>query len=260
MTELNGSPVDGDDLKTLALVNYGHFTSIRVEPGGRVRGLDLHMERLSRDCATVFGAELDTGRIRALVRQAVSGAELPVTARVTVYDPDLEMGHTGAKADPDILVTTRPAASIPMPAMKVASTTFTRELPQVKHTGLMASLFHRRQAQLAGFDDALFVGADGYISEGVTWNVAFIDAEQVVWPADDVLPGVTAALITRSYGPTVTARVNVDQLRGMQAAFATNISFGVRPIASIDDFQFDVRHPLLAELSERYLAIEGDVL
>jgi branched-subunit amino acid aminotransferase/4-amino-4-deoxychorismate lyase len=255
---LNGSPVGDEDLKTLALVNYGHFTSMRVEDDCTVRGLQLHLQRLVRDCHAVFGADLDPEMIRTLVRQAVDGVKLPITVRVTVFDADLEMGHTGAKADPDILVTTRPAATLPLPALKVATAAFTRELPQIKHCGLMPSLFHRRAAQLAGFDDALFVNADGYISEGVTWNIGFIDAEQVVWPTGDVLPGVTAALVMSSYGPSVQARVNIGELHGMQAAFATNVSMGVRPIASIDGRTFDTDHPLLQELAERFMAIAGD--
>ncbi|MEV0730501.1 hypothetical protein [Polymorphospora sp. NPDC050346] len=37
--ELDGVSVTVDDLSVLALVNYGHFTSMRIE-GNRVRGLD----------------------------------------------------------------------------------------------------------------------------------------------------------------------------------------------------------------------------
>jgi len=253
---LNGSPASGDDLRALALVNYSHFTSMRIEPGGGVRGLELHLNRLERDCREVFGAELDTSRIRELVRKAIDEASLlPITVRVTVFDPNLEMGHPGHRAEPDALVTVRPAVNVPLPPLKATAVKFSRELPHVKHGGLMASLHCRRAAQLAGFDDALFVGPDGNITEGVTWNVGFIDGDQVVWPAGPVLPGITARLVSESYPETATARVHVDQLRGMAAAFATNVSIGVRPIASIDGVRFETEHPLLAELSRRYLEI-----
>lgn len=258
MAELNGSPVDGEDLKSLALVNFAHFTSMRIEPGGRVRGWDLHMQRLARDCMTVFGTELDTENIRVLVRQAVTQIETSTTVRVTVFDPGLDMGRMGAKADPDVLVTTRPAAVLPLPALKVATATFSRELPHVKHAGLMASLYHRRVAQQAGFDDALFTEANGDITEGVTWNVGFIDANEVIWPSGNVLPGTTASLIGDIHRPSVSAKVNTGELHGMQAAFATNVSYGVRPIEMIDGHHLDTSHPLLAELSEKYLAIEPD--
>src|SRR6266540_2864338 len=45
--ELDGRPVDPAELATLALYNYGHFTSMRVD-AGRVRGLTLHLDRLVR--------------------------------------------------------------------------------------------------------------------------------------------------------------------------------------------------------------------
>jgi hypothetical protein len=32
--------------------------------GGRIRGLSLHLERLSEDCRDVWGADLDTERVR----------------------------------------------------------------------------------------------------------------------------------------------------------------------------------------------------
>jgi hypothetical protein len=31
MAELNGAPVTSDQLRALAMVNYGHFTSMRVD-------------------------------------------------------------------------------------------------------------------------------------------------------------------------------------------------------------------------------------
>lgn len=42
---LNGEPPAVDDLRALALVNYGHFTSLQVR-GGAAQGLDLHLRRL----------------------------------------------------------------------------------------------------------------------------------------------------------------------------------------------------------------------
>ena len=44
MAELNGKPATLDDLQSLALTNYGHFTSMRLE-NGTVRGLSLHLDR-----------------------------------------------------------------------------------------------------------------------------------------------------------------------------------------------------------------------
>ena len=92
MATLNGNPVSTDELLPLALVNIGHFTSMRVDDGG-IRGLSLHMERLVKDCKAVWGADLDTERVRDYVRRALDGQTQPCVIRVTVYDPEVDMGH-----------------------------------------------------------------------------------------------------------------------------------------------------------------------
>src|SRR6266545_4504347 len=95
--ELDGRPVDPAELATLALYNYGHFTSMRVD-AGRVRGLTLHLDRLVRDSKIVYDADLDADRVRQLVRRAVQSAQSPVIVRVTVFAPDLELGRAGREA------------------------------------------------------------------------------------------------------------------------------------------------------------------
>lgn len=64
--------------------------------GGKVRGLSLHLDRLVHDCRRVFDADLDPERIRELARHALGDATGAVVVRVTVFDPDLELGHPGS--------------------------------------------------------------------------------------------------------------------------------------------------------------------
>jgi branched-subunit amino acid aminotransferase/4-amino-4-deoxychorismate lyase len=257
--QLNGAPVGVDDLQALALTNFGHFTSMRVDDGA-VRGLSLHLDRLVRDCKAVFDADLDRARVLTLVRQATAGTQGSFVARVTVFDPNLEMGHPGIAATPHILVTSRPAGEMPPPPLRVQSHVFARDLAQVKHVGLFSQLQLRRQAQISGFDDALFVDERSVVSEGGTWNAAFVDETgAVVWPEADVLPGVTMQLL-QQYKNTTTAPVTIDGLGGFRAAFATNTSIGVRAIAAIDDHEFDVTHPVLDALRQLYTRIPGEPL
>ncbi len=262
MAELDGKPVSPEQLQALALVNLGHFTSMRVDDGA-VRGLTLHLRRLVRDCRTVFDADLDAARVRDLVRQALlaQGSAGSCTVRVTVFDPALNLGHTGGDAAPHILITVRPATTSPPPPLTVQTRPFQREMATVKHTGLFASLHHRRRAQRAGFDDALFTHPDtGLVSEGVTWNAGFIDADgNVLWPDADVLPGVTLHLLRESGHGTVRP-LHRDQLPTLRAAFATNTSIGVRPVAAIDDIPLRTDHPALTALQETYAKIEAEPL
>ncbi|MGW0670720.1 aminotransferase class IV family protein [Streptomyces sp. NPDC002746] len=260
MVTLNGNPVSADDLLPLALTNLAHFTSMRVDADGSVRGLTLHMERLTRDCKAVWGADLDTGLVRDYVRQALSGQTAPCVVRVTVYDPTVEMGHPASADKPQVLVSVRGAGAMPPAPLRAKSASFERDLPEVKHAGLFGALHARRAAQLAGFDDALFVGRDEYVSEGGTWNVGFIDGDgTVVWPQAPVLPGVTMALLQQG-ADYRTATVTLAQAKGMTAAFATNTSIGVRAVKAIDDTVLPEEHPVLSQLREKYLSIPGETL
>ncbi|MFC9543078.1 aminotransferase class IV family protein [Streptomyces sp. NPDC056956] len=257
MATLNGKPASPDELLALALVNVGHFTSMRVDDGS-IRGLPLHMERLTKDCKTVWGADLDTARVRDFVRQALDGQTQPCVVRVTIYDPKVDMGHPANAGEPQVLVTVRGAGTMPPAPLRAMSMPYARDLPEVKHVGLFGALHTRRSAQLAGFDDALFVGRDGLVSEGGTWNVGFVDQNgTVVWPQAPILPGVTMALLQQRAEHRITT-VTLEQAKGMAAAFATNTSIGVRALAAIDDTQLPTEHPVLDRLRETYLSIPGE--
>jgi branched-subunit amino acid aminotransferase/4-amino-4-deoxychorismate lyase len=262
MMELDGAPPTTGELAALAFANYGHFTSMRVDEL-RVRGLAQHLERLVRDCRTVFGADLRPERVRELVRQVAVASPSPVLVRVTIFAPELDLGRPGNRYSPRVLVTTRPAPDDAAPsALRLRSAQYRRDLPAVKHTGLFGTVHHRRVAQLAGADDALFVDEDARVLEGATWNVGFIVNGGVVWPAADCLPGITASLLTQAL-PSIgiastTAPVRLQELTRATAAFATNASVGVRPIRSIDDATFAGDAALLARLQNAYLAIEPE--
>ncbi|MGK4580110.1 aminotransferase class IV [Kitasatospora sp. HPMI-4] len=256
--ELDGRPVSPAELQTLALTNYGHYTTMLVEDG-RVRGLPLHLERLARDCRTVFETELDLGRVREFARRVVP-ATGAVVVRVTVFDPALDIGTIGSPAEPRLLVTARPAGGPgPLPPLRVRSVTHRRDLPEVKSVALFGSLWRRRQAQRAGFDDVLFVDGERGISEGGTWNIGFVSGRQVVWPEADHLAGITMELL-RGLHPCRSERVGLAEAAGFEAAFATNAAVGVRAVSALDGLLFPAGHPVIEELRARYTALPGDPL
>ncbi len=256
MAELNGRPVGVEQLQTLALTNYGHFTSFRVDDG-RVRGLEMHLDRLDVDCRAVFGVPLDRARVRHLARRLVPerGA---VTVRITVFDPAIDPGLPAGAHHPQILVTRRQAAELPLRPLTVQSASFVRDIPEIKSVGLFGALSRRRSAQLDGYDDALFVDAAGHISEGVTWNIGFFDGAHVVWPEARCLPGITMRLL-RTAAQKITP-VSLGDLPSMEVAFATNAAIGVRAISRIDDLTFTAESATLDTLRAAYLAVEPEVL
>ncbi|PKW13129.1 aminotransferase class IV family protein [Saccharopolyspora spinosa] len=258
--ELNGAAVSIDQIKALALTNYGHFTSMLVEDN-RVRGLSLHMERLARDCRHLFNVELDTDRVRAYVLNALKGSAQPTVARVTVYDPAFDLGTIGSDADPCVVVTTRSADQGQPKPWRLQTVSYRRDAPAVKHIGLFGAMMHRRSAQREGFDDVLFMNADGTISEIVTSNIGFVRGDQIIWPRTECLPGVTMALLRQVLAePGITEPLAPADLHNMDAAFATNAATGVRPVKSVDSAEWPVDHKMLRELRELYAEIPPEHL
>ncbi|MFJ7279772.1 aminotransferase class IV family protein [Kitasatospora sp. NPDC098663] len=258
MAELNGTAVDPSDLQSLALTNYGHFTSMRVENGRRVRGLSLHLARLVRDCKTMFDAQLAPDRVRELAGRLAPATGTAVV-RVTVFDPALDLGHIGHDAEPHLLVTVRPAGDLPAPPLRAQSAVYVRDLPSVKSVGLLGSLYQRRQAQRAGFDDALFVDSQTLISEGGTWNIGFVQDGQVIWPDAPQLVGTTMELLQQAH-PFAIRPVHLADLTGFDAAFATNVAIGVRAISQIDDVKLPEAHPVIGELQRKFAELPSEQL
>jgi branched-subunit amino acid aminotransferase/4-amino-4-deoxychorismate lyase len=227
----------------------------------RVRGLTLHLERLMRDCRRIFDADLDPDRVRHLIRRTLADTAGSVLVRVTVFDPDLELGRPGADAQPQLLVTTRPAAIAPLPALRLQSAPYCRELPEVKHVGLFGALRWRRVAQRNGFDDALFTDAEAAISEAATSNIGFVDGARIIWPRADCLPGVTMRLINEARQTDATiAPVTLSDLAGVDAVFTMNAAVGVRSVTAVDGIQWAREHPVLDILRRQYADIPPELL
>ena len=256
--ELDGRPVTAEQLAQLGLAPYGHFTSMRVDDR-HVKGLTLHMERLQRDCGHLFGADLDTDKVRALVRRSVGDTLGTFVVRVTIYDPTLSLGHPDSR-DPHVLVTSREVSPDVLPPLKVCTVPYERETPWIKHIGLYGSLAVRRQAQRSGFDDAIFVARDGRLSEGVTWNLGYVIGGEPHWTDAEVLPGVTARLVDDAHGSLPVRVLHEEALGQIEAVFATNTSVGVRPISVINENAYTPEHPVLRKLRDEYAMVEAEAI
>ncbi|SFQ51626.1 Branched-chain amino acid aminotransferase/4-amino-4-deoxychorismate lyase [Amycolatopsis arida] len=252
--ELNGRPATAAELAVLATVNYGHFTAMQVR-GERVRGLEAHLRRLAAATRTLFGHALDTGRVRDHLRHAVAGAG-DVSARVHVFS--LELPRTGLTAPlaPDVLVTLRPPSEPATTPVRLRSVRYARELPEVKHVGTFGLFHHARAARLAGFDDALFVTADGHVAEASISNVVLVDGGTVVFPDAPMLDGITQRLLRRGLArvgvPTVTRPVPLAEARVPRAAFLCNSASPAVPVAAIDGAELTLDPALTTLLTEAY--------
>jgi 4-amino-4-deoxychorismate lyase len=236
--ELNGRSATADDLRALALTNYGHFTALQATADG-VRGLDLHLARLDAGTRELFGMSLDAGHVRAWLRSALAGWTGDAAVRITVFSRAFDRERPSRAFAPDVLVTVTPPRRPDATPVRLKMFHYERALPAIKHVGTFSLFHHRRLAQQAGFDDALFVDASGAVSEASIWNIGFFDGAGVVWPIAPQLHGVSMQLIDnglRQRGIESTSRrVTLDDLATFRSAFLTNCGCPVRAVSSIDD-------------------------
>ncbi|MEV6426463.1 aminotransferase class IV family protein [Nocardia sp. NPDC051463] len=192
----NGRAATNEELAPLAFAGYAHFTAMQVRDS-RIRGLDLHLERLRVASMELFGQALPDDRVRSYLRTALAVSPPDVSLTATVYSPAGEFTTTGIDVEPDVLVRTGPATTGPQGPLRLATVEYERVLPAVKHVGEVAKTYFLRNAVAHGLDDAAFLDRKGRLSEASIWNLAFWDGTTVVWPVAEMLDGTTMSIVRR---------------------------------------------------------------
>lgn len=248
--EINGRDATAEQLRAFALGSYGHFTAMQVR-NYRVRGLDLHLDRLAAANQEVFDEALDPAAVRDHIRHAL-GATGDASVRVYVCD----LGDR-----PSVIVTVRPPGGMPEGPWKLLSVPYQRSLAHIKHVGDFGQGYYQRLARRNGFDEALLTGPDGVIAEGSITNIGFCDGASVIWPAAPALAGITMQLLGRQLpGTGLTtrrSRVRVPDVGSFTGAFVTNAR-GIAAVGQIDDHVLPVDVNLMTTLTEAYQSASWD--
>lgn len=254
-TELNGTAPRVEDMSHLVRSNYGHFTSMHV-CNGRVRGLGLHLDRLQLATRELFACDLDREYLRACLGHAIGTDLGSLSLRVNVFSRALDRARLHVPTAPDVLVTITAAAQPPAAPLRLKTFRYQREMAALKHVGTFPLFHYRRRAQQAGFDDALFVGDDGRISEGSMWNIGFLEADSIVWPDPPQLRGISQQLLQAGLAhrgvPSIVRPVLMQDMPVFGGAFVTNSSTPAQAVACVDDSKFAVDHGLMKMLLEAY--------
>lgn len=247
---VDGAPATLDDLSHVALVNYGAYTSFRVERCG-VRGLDLHLARLEAEAIELFGEPVGEARLRALMRAAAADRD-DCWLRVSLFSPEIGPRTPDWRGRPRVMIAASPPPPPLADSVRLQLQTYGREAPHLKHVATFGLIRARRSARETGFDDALFVDAEGKVSEGSLWNIGFISGEEVIWPQAPMLAGVAQALVQRGLGHSGltgrTARVHVADLAAFDGAFICNSATPACAVASIGDQAFATRPAIVDRL------------
>lgn len=247
---VDGAPGTADDLAHIALVNYGAYTSFRVEQGG-VRGLRLHLARLEVEAVELFGVPVDEVQLRELLRTAVADRE-SCWLRVGLFSPNISPRTPDWHGRPQVLIARSPGPPPLAARLRLQVQTYSRETPHLKHVGTFGLIRARRAARAAGFDDALFADPQGRISEGTLWNIGFVSGNEVLWPQAPMLAGVAQALIQRGLAhaglASRTVQVHVDDLNDFGGAFVCNSATPACVVSAIDDRLFEMGASLIDRL------------
>ncbi len=247
---VDGAPATSGDLACVALVNYGAYTSFRVEEGG-VRGLDLHLARLEAEAVELFGEPVGEARLRDLMREAVAGRDA-CWLRVSLFAPEVTPRAPDWRGVPRVMTALSPPPPPFADAPRLQLQTYAREAAHLKHVATFGLIRARRAARAAGFDDALFIDGEGRVSEGSLWNIGFVRGDDVVWPQAPMLAGVAQALVQRgldAVGLKGRAEpVHADDLARFDAAFLCNSATPACAIAAISDHVFTTPPGLIDRL------------
>lgn len=252
---IDGRPAGADDLGHFVLSNYGAFTSLQVEDGG-ARGLDLHLARLAAEAVELFGVAAPEATLRERMRQALDGRTGRFSLRVNLFSDAVSLRAPDALVQPRVLTTLSPPAAPLTRPLRLQTQVHGREVPHLKHTATFGLTRARRRAAQAGFDDALFVDAEGRISEGSIWNIGFARGDTVVWPEAPMLAGTGQGLLQRGLADVgltrETRRIALSDLAGFDAAFICNSATPACAVAAIDDHRFGEAGRLIARLDEAW--------
>lgn len=261
---IDGEPASAAALAHQAVVNYGAYTSFRVEDGA-ARGLDLHLERLGSASVELFGEATPEDRLRELIRSAIDGRGA-CWLRVSLFSEAVSPRDPSWVGQPHVMI----GAFDPPPplaeSVRLQVQGHERLAPHLKHVANMDLLRARRRARAEGYDDALFVDRHGALSEGPLWNIGLVRGDRVTWPRAPMLAGVTQRLIQsglESVGmASETKAVDRSQLasKAFGAAFICNSATPACEVSGIGPHVYAARPDIMARLGAAWASCEAQAI
>ena len=124
------------------------------------------------------------------------------------------------------------------------------------------SVLAKGEAKKAGYDEAIMLDAEGYVSEASGENIFIVrDGLIKTTPLTSILPGITRASIVtmaRDKGYQVTEeRFTRDELYTADEAFFTGTAAELTPIREVDDRQIGAgsRGPITADIQQAFFDV-----
>ena len=263
---LDGEMIRWEDAKVHVLahaLHYGtaYFEGIRcyalTEGRSAVFRLDEHMQRFA-DSGKILGfplpysvAELHQATLKVIRANKLSECYIRPLAVVGLGEMGLYLGDEGIKN-----------------GIRAKVSSYTRHHVNVMMTKSKAggnyinSVLAKTEVKKAGYDEAIMLDVDGYVSEASGENVFIVRNGKVkTTPLTSILPGITRdsiMILARDKGyDVVEERFTRDELYTADEAFFTGTAAELTPIREVDDRQIGAgcRGPVTADIQQTFFDV-----
>jgi branched-subunit amino acid aminotransferase/4-amino-4-deoxychorismate lyase len=249
---------------SLALYGYACFTSFLVE-NKKVKGLQLHLERLINDSFEIFGQSPDKSEILTNILAFLDQQQANYYGgvRVTIFPANFSLSNPGDFEAFNILVTGRKVENIDASPINIASIEAKRTCPLQKTSNIIANLKARIEAQDKGAQDALMLHND-VITEGATWNIFFGTGNNLVTPSiqSGLLPGITRKLLIEaavsSNYKVIESEIVITEIEKYEFCFISNALIGLRPVMRINNVIYDAQNKNIKYLQQKFEEIPSE--
>lgn len=213
----------------------GAYTTFRTFQRYRVLRLNEHFLRLE-ETARLAGhnVSLDRERIRTALRHTIAAFPAGETRVRVTLDLEQEVGVLYLMLE-----------GLHMPSdidyargVQVVTYHLQRQNPKAKLTSFIETASRVRQSLAAGVNEAVMIGEDGLLLEGLSSNF-FAVKEGVIWTAEQgVLSGITRSLVLEAVQklriPLRLEGLPAKTLPLIEESFITSASRAVLPVTVID--------------------------
>ena len=248
------------------LYGDGLFETIRVFNGKPFRWRQ-HSERLK--CGAAFlkiQLPFAPEKLRRFAGALISKNKMPdALLRLTLSRGVGVRGYSPKKATrPMLAMTLHPAPKMDLknpPRWKLISSSFrlpsNEPLAQFKTCNKLPQILARAEADAAGADEALLLNTNGFVVEGASSNLFWVEGNKILTPplAAGILAGVTRAAVfeigAKLKIPVRQKNVRLKNLARADGIFLSLSSYGIVEAKSLDG-KILRRSPLAAQIARTY--------
>ncbi len=240
---------DVSQFRILALLSSGQalFETLFYERGV-LYFWEEHWQRL-QNSLKVLGAQIDSPKLKTLILDRLKNEPKFQRARIKLICLlPLEQSTLTISIEHFVILIEplSQASQKPIPLkLKTFPSPFRPEAPLLQHKTINYGyhFYYRSLAKGQGFDDALYLSADGYLQETSISNIFAVKDGQLFTPpvSQGILPGTVRSLLIQHLGAKEMS-IHIEHLQQFDFFFVTSSVRQLRFVTQIDEHSFSNNH------------------